>query len=444
MWAQMMTTKFGTCTPKGYTVVDVGPTGDSLVGGRCDTLNQYHAYYRLNGAGAPLGHYGASYSFPIASSFEGYISKHNDLLLLYKGFAFTQNGDLTYYPNGGASVHWIRTEGSAPFSSPTIDALGNLFVVSFGSSPYMLGALSLPAGQSLVRRGLVGESFQPNFTGKIEADQTGGVYRYGALTAPLDLGCGPMVPGSPASQFLTRLNAAWGCVYSRVLPAPVTVIGDPDGSVVLLAQSSADLDLGCGALPASPSGSTFVTRLDGAGNCLSGAVLPLPSVKARLSPAGDLVFAAEVGPITVDLGGGPLAPIGVQDLLLGSLDPAGNLLFAKRFGAAGVTMSLPDAPVASASNDISILPSYVGSVDFGGGLLDHTSAIVVASFTSLGAHLWSRAIYATGQYSAKVDGCGSLIVASSDLSFDLGLGPIIVVPPGSPLPPDTAVARFAP
>lgn len=68
------------------------------------------------------------------------------------------------------------------------------------------------------------------------------------------------------------------------------------------------------------------------------------------------------------------------------------------------------------------------------------------------AHRWSRAIAFAGRATAGIDGCGALVLTTTDPRFDLGSGPLIpsygtVSNPcvNSPLPvPNVAVARFQP
>jgi hypothetical protein len=217
---------------------------------------------------------------------------------------------------------------------------------------------------------------------------------------------------------------------------------------VLNVTSSTPLDLGCGTLSAAAGGSTLVAHLDGAGACVFGASFAAPNLSIDVDPGGRVVVHG-LASGAVDLGGGPLAPIGTQDFVLGVLDAAGNHVWSRRFGAAGVTFSSAPTVALPAAGNLYLLAQYSGAVSFGGTPVTAAAGdLVVASFTGAGAPRWSRALSIQGQYSTSVDGCGALVVASVDPAFDPGCGLLIsdnndmANLPG-PLP-SIGVARFQP
>ncbi len=121
------------------------------------------------------------------------------------------------------------------------DALGNKFFTT-----YTPGVVRLDA------TGISTYSLSLSQSSSIAADQKGGVYSFGHLDTTVDLGCGALVPTAPSSGYIARLDPSWSCVYSRVLPVPVSVLADEDGGAILSVTSTSALDLGCGALPAAP------------------------------------------------------------------------------------------------------------------------------------------------------------------------------------------------
>lgn len=248
-----------------------------------------------------------------------------------------------------------------------------------------------------------------------------------------------------------RLGPSWACAFATALPVVPSAIADGAGGVYLAAPSSTALDLGCGALPAAPGGSLFVTRLDGAGHCLWGRAFVAPALALNAAPGGRLVLSAAAGSGPVDLGAGALPPLGAADEVLAELGPDGATLWSRRLGAPGVTFQQPVASV-SAAGDVYLLTGASGPVDLGGGPLPG-GATLVASYTPAGAHRWSRTFAVGGQYTAPVDGCGALVLTSADRAFDPGCGPVIPDSAfGSYLPycpyfwpyPNGAVARFQP
>jgi hypothetical protein len=146
-------------------------------------------------------------------------------------------------------------------------------------------------------------------------------------------------------------------------------IADGAGGVYLAAPSSTALDLGCGALPAAPGGSLFVTRLDGAGHCLWGRAFVAPALRLTAAPGGGLVLSGAAGSGPVDLGAGALAPLGAADEVLAELAPDGATLWSRRLGAPGVTFTPPVEVSVSAAGDVYLLTGASGPVDLGGGPL---------------------------------------------------------------------------
>lgn len=427
--------------------LSLGPTGDVLVTGSGYTSGGWHlTASRFNGSGAYLSEFTPSLGSEHPGT--GTLDRQNNIVVLF-GAGNAVGGENLYWvdPAWQSLVHWQGCPYGSGFNQWDSDVLGNFFA-SFGCGPQVTldGTLTLPdeyadGGSSsyLVRGGTMGESYR-SAIGSLAADQTGGVYGFGALTTTLDLGCGPMVPTSTSSGYLVRLGPTWGCVYGRVLPAAVSAVTFTNGDVVLSVTSSTALDLGCGTLVAASGGSTFVTRLDGSGSCVFGKALPAPNLTVALDAIGRVVVSGLVGDVSVDLGGGPLAPIGSQDFVLGELDAAGNFLWGRRFGAPGVTFTSPVVST-SAAGDVYLRTGWNGTVDLGGGPITAASGdTVVGSYSPSGAHRWSRDFAITGAYQAAIDGCGSLVVASIAVGFNPGCGVIGSVP-GLPV---TALARYAP
>jgi hypothetical protein len=452
LWAEAWASNqcHGGFPPFSTPLFAVGPTGDIGLGINCGTIG---LGARANGWGNVF--FQDAYQSP-SSLFLAALGPHNDLLLHQDATYFTTTtNQLDLYPaNGSPGCGWTDVSHplqslSVSFDSPTSDALGNLFsLIKTDHAAQLNASFQLPApGSYLARGGPLGQSYLAGITGKFVPDQQGGVYLYGALTSAIDFGCGPMSPSSPDDSYLVHLDASWSCVFHDILPAVVGVTAAPDGGVLLDGNSPAALDLGCGALPVAPGGNTQVARLDSAGACLFGASFAAPSLAAAFDPTGRVVVSGLVDtPDAIDLGGGPLAPQGAPDLVIAELDVDGTYLWSGRYGGPGVSFSGPTIALV-ASGDLHVLTGYSGAVDFGGGPVSAAAGDrVVASFTSAGAHRWSRAIHIIGANQAAIDGCGALVVVSTDRTFDPGCGPVIPPPsvwPFAPLP-YVGIARFAP
>ncbi|APR78070.1 Endoglucanase [Minicystis rosea] len=397
LWAKTMLISgvFGTCAD-GLSYgqqLALGPTGDIVVGEECHYIgNETLAHYdRLNGSGVLLD-------------------------------------ARSHMPAGfGASNHygWTRL---------VIDPDNNLFAAAAGNESCPDG----PFGYCPVS---VSEEISPG--GQIVSPSCH-EHSTQALTSVQDFGCGPVTPTSPSGGVIVHKGPSCGCLYSRALPVVTSVDWRASAGAVLYVTSSTPLDLGCGTLPADAGGSTLVTRLDPSGQCVFGASLGAPNLTAALDPAGRVVLSGLVGAAPVDLGGGPLAPLGSQDFVIVELDASGNHVWSRRFGASGVTFAKSKVTVSQAG-DVYLRTSFNGAVDLGGGPISALTAdTVVGSYDPSGGHRWSRDFPIAGNYLAGIDGCGSLVVASNDFShFDAGYGSLYV--PGSPYAVwYAAMVRFAP
>lgn len=107
---------------------------------------------------------------------------------------------------------------------------------------------------------------------------------------------------------------------------------------------------------------------------------------------------------TTDFGGGPLTSLGARDALLVSFDAECHHRWSRRFGDAADQMSR-DVAVDPAGNVVMTGVAY-GTIDLGGGVLTATGvrSVYVASFTSDGAHVWSRRVPGSSTTAQAVEG----------------------------------------
>ncbi len=133
---------------------------------------------------------------------------------------------------------------------------------------------------------------------------------------------------------------------------------------------------------------------------------------------------------TVDFGGGDLVSAGGTDVFLAKLDPAGNHLWSKRFGSAGIYQEAFGVAVDAAGNPV-IVGYFDGTIDFGGSLLTSAGLLdaFVARFDPSGAHLFSAAY---GDASVQVavdvdtDAQGNLVVLTNGYgTLNFGGAPLV-------------------
>ncbi|HEY4122373.1 MAG TPA: hypothetical protein VGM56_31110 [Byssovorax sp.] len=155
------------------------------------------------------------------------------------------------------------------------------------------------------------------------------------------------------------------------------------GDWTLLATLAADVDVGCGTMPAR-SGSTFAATFDASGACLHQwpiGPIGLPSV--AIDPNDDAVVIAGGLAGTIDLGSSMLTPVGGSDVLILRLDPTLAPVWGLQFGDAAA-QSAQVVAIDPATSEITIGGSLAGTVDFGQGPMSPPGDAYVATFTSAG------------------------------------------------------------
>ncbi len=128
-----------------------------------------------------------------------------------------------------------------------------------------------------------------------------------------------------------------------------------------------------------------------------------------------------------------LPPAGAQSnlFMLRLTGASGSVVWAKAFGA-GSTEDISDVLVDPASQDIFLVGSYTGGLDFSDGVAPLPVAVgadpYIARFDAAGNHLWSRAFVADG--SARINGVAvapnGKVAVVGELSDNLSVGGILL------------------
>jgi hypothetical protein len=229
-------------------------------------------------------------------------------------------------------------------------------------------------------------------------------YLVGTFTGTLDLGCGPMTSAS-AVAYAAKLGPTGACVWSRAFPvSQVSLLELPTGEPLITAPSAGSADLGCGAV----AGASVMAKLDAAGACVWSRGFA-DTVTVSPFSAGDLVVSADYTG-TIDLGCGPLASVGLQDLAVGRLDGAtGACAWSKSFGAAGARVT--GFGNATQWGYVVAWGNLGGTrgVDFGGGPISATG--YVAELDGTGAFRYEQPFDGTTTLVA-LDPCGTVLLGS--------------------------------
>jgi hypothetical protein len=146
------------------------------------------------------------------------------------------------------------------------------------------------------------------------------------------------------------------------------------------------------------------------------------------------VFIASAFGGTVSLGGGPLKSAGGNDFLLAKLDPSGKHVWSARFGDAKdqVVHAGPRITVDTAGN-VAMSGGFAGTIDLGGGPLASAGEddVFVAKFDPAGKHVWSRRfgdVKNQGSHGIAVSGPENVVIAGN-FAGTLGFGGTPLVSP---------------
>jgi hypothetical protein len=188
-------------------------------------------------------------------------------------------------------------------------------------------------------------------------------------------------------------------VWSKGFGGPQTqdvtgVALDASGNIVVAGYFLGSVDFGGGPLVSAGSNDLFVAKLDPNGNHLwskrFGAAGIDNAFGVAVAPNGDIVVTG-VFQATVDFGGGPLTSPVASSAFAFKLDAGGNHIWSKSFGG-GTQNDMGRAVAIDGAGNIVLVADLVGTMDFGGGSLVCAGGtdVAVAKLTSAGAHIWSQ------------------------------------------------------
>lgn len=261
----------------------------------------------------------------------------------------------------------------------------------------------------------------------LATDAAGNIYLAGTYAGEIDFGAGQL-PTS-GGLFLVKLDPqghplwqkSWKSGYVRSMAV------DPQGGVTLLGAFWGAVDYGGGPLGVAGGESLFVLSLDAAGGhrWSKAFAASLPDYWDWFvagGPSGEVVITTTFDD-PVDLGGGTLAALGKEDILVARFDAQGHHTWSKRFGGAGGDFIT--AAAVDTNGDV-LLTGYGPGVDFGGGPIGAQGKAFLVRLDAQGKHLWSKAFGGAAGLSASgmsLDGAGNIAVAGlSNGDVDLGGG----------------------
>ena len=330
------------------------------------------------------------------------------------------------------------------------DAQGNVYLtgyfdgsINFGGNGFTSGGLTDAFLVKLDANGVHqwSKAFSapsPQYGASLATDAQGNVVLLVNGYNTIDFGGGGLTSAGNydiyVAKFDTNGNHLWSKRYGSANDDRGTGIAvDASNNIVFSARSDAALDFGGGPVAGNGALDAIVVKLDANGGLVwakrfgDGANQFAADVQID---AGNNVIVTGGFESNVNFGGGNLTAQGPIDAFVAKLTPAGAHVWSKRYGAAGVNLSLLSLTVDS-GGDVTAVGSLDGAVDFGGGLLTSNAGsdgLVLHLGAATGNLLWSRLYGGSGAQTltgAAADGMKNiLLVGYYEQTIDFGMGPL--------------------
>jgi len=217
--------------------------------------------------------------------------------------------------------------------------------------------------------------------------------------------------------------------------AIATGIGvDASGNVVVSGYFQGNVNFGGGVVSSVGGQDIFVAKYTATGAYLwskqMGSVADDYANALSVDRNGNIVVTGSFN-YSVNFGGGALnsSNPGFSDIFVVEYSATGAHQWSKRFGDTGNDAGY--GVTLDATGNTIVTGSFVGSVDFGGGILTsnlNSNDIFVAKYSATGAYNWSKAFGSTGDdhgTALATDGSGNVVVTGYfNNSVDFGFGPL--------------------
>lgn len=324
-------------------------------------------------------------------------------------------------PAKTGSTSWARVFGGADYDSSSRTAAdpsgvyvtGDIYGdIDFGAGPVSCGT---PASVYVAKLDTSGASVWAKllcasnsvYVSDVRSDGSG-LLLAGAFNGTVDFGDGPVTSTTP-SMFVARLDPDGNLIWKRTFTSTVwagiaAMATDVTGTIFVAGGFDGTIDLGGGPLSSETSGDLFLLALDATGNYtwaepFAGASAQTSLVGIALAPTGNISLAGWYSGSGLDFGGGPLPTGAGYRGFVVELDSMGLYQWDQTIGIAG--QLLPAGVARSADDGIVIAGRFVGTADFGGGVVQSSTGGTgesgfVAKLDQAGAGLWARVLDAQG------------------------------------------------
>lgn len=345
-----------------------------------------------------------------------------------------------------AGTHrWSKTFGTTQSDYCTgvaVDAAGNVYIHGDGGSQLNLGGpavsgypfvASFDAGGAHRWSVGGGGGLVTGYYGSLALDGSGNTYFTGYYSGTIALGGTTLAASGKSDIFFASVDASGAYRWAKGVGGVEDNEGsgvavDGSGNVYVSGGTSGTSDLGGGAVTAQGWGDPFVASYTPARAHRWSRVFPCPGSGFAWSVAVDAsgnVYVLGDFSGTCDFGGGPVTSQGSDDIFLASFSSTGAHRWSKSFG--GADWDSGAQVLAGPAGALYLTGTFGTTIDFGGGPLAAKGSgdLFVAVLSTNGDHLWSAGYGRTGGSAA---GTGVAldgtggVYVSGDFSGTLALG----------------------
>jgi uncharacterized protein (AIM24 family) len=310
------------------------------------------------------------------------------------------------------STIWSKSFGDDDMQQAqrvAIDPDGNILItgrfagtVDFGGGPLVsAGSRDVfvvkldPAGNHIWSKRF-GDS-RDQFGRGVATDANGNIFIAGSVWGSVDFGGGRLSSAGFEDIFVAKLDNDGQHIWSKRFGDSQTqevwdIATDGDGNVAMAAYVLGDVDFGDGLTHGGANPDAAIVKLSGDGQTLwshrYGDQQQQFGQSVAVDSRGNIVLASLIQG-SVDLGDGPVHSAGGSDFLVAKFNPAGRVLWHRRYGDLYDQFSLL---VAVDSTDAVLLTGFsIGSVHFDECPIVEPGAFVT-KLNSAGYSLWSQRI----------------------------------------------------
>lgn len=385
--------------------------------------------------------FGAGTLFASGGGGNAYVVKFDPAgnVIWQKGFATnSSNGVFIYDLAVDSSGNLLLTGGfggSLSLGGPLITATGP----NSNNTDIFVAKLD-PQGGHLWSKGFGGDTGGDYGQG-VAVDVSGNVLVTGGATGQVSFGAIPVQCNS-GSTFVAKLDAQGTPMFASCFGGSANgyraIATDAGGNILLAGSFTDSISLNGPFL--FGQNDFFTGKLDPSGNHLWSKSFGDNDLANYQDPhdlsvdaAGNLLIVGQFKG-SLDLGGGPLPATAMQNAFVAKLDPSGQHLWSKSYGAVGGYVSAANGVAAGPGGEVLVTGSFEGNVDFGGGVLLNPSQsnVFLVELDPGGNHLASQTF---GDIDIQIgravafDSLGArLATGTYKGNIDLGNGPLPQLP----------------